>query len=197
MAALSAPPASASPTSYAYKPALFGTIWCFHLAPDALEWAAGPRGGRVLYVDIRRLRLSFRPVSTQTHRFLAEIWPARGAKLQMASSSWRSMVDHERHDAAYSAFVMELHRRLASAPATISFECGSPALRYWPGLVIFAGVALALSALTVQALALRAWGGAAIVGGVLALFLWQAGTFFRRNRPRTYVAQAPPRDLLP
>jgi hypothetical protein len=183
--------------SYAYKATPLGAIWRFHLGSDAIEWEAGPRRGQLRYADIRRLRLSFRPVSMQSHRFLAEIWPARGPKLQMASSSWRSMVDHERHDAAYSAFVMELHRRLASTPATISFECGSPALRYWPGLVIFAGVALALSALTVQALALRAWGGAAIVGGVLALFLWQAGTFFRRNRPGTYVAQAPPRDLLP
>jgi hypothetical protein len=194
---VSAPPAPAPPTSYAYKPALFGAIWCFHLTPDAIEWAAGSRGGRVPYVEIRRLRLSFRPLSMQTHRFLAEIWPARGAKLQMASSSWRSMVDHERHDAAYSAFMMELHRRLADAHVAASFECGSPALRYWPGLVIFAGVALGLAALSVQALAVHAWAGAAIVGGVLAVFLWQAGTFFRRNRPGTYVAQAPPRDLLP
>jgi hypothetical protein len=191
-----APPPT-PPTSYGYKPALFGAIWQFDLTPDAIEWAAGTRSGRILYADIRRLRLSFRPVSTQTHRFLAEIWPARGAKLQMASSSWRSMVDHERHDAAYSAFVMELHRRLAAARVAASFVCGSPALRYWPGLVIFAGVALGLSALTVQALAVGAWGGAAIVGGVLAVFLWQAGVFFRRNRPGTYVAQAPPRDLLP
>ena len=197
MAAIPAPPPTAPPTSYAYKPALLGAMWRFHLTPDAIEWAAGPRGGRVLYVDIRRLRLSFRPVSMQTHRFLAEIWPARGAKLQVASSSWRSMVDHERHDAAYSAFVMELHRRLAAAQVVVSFECGSSALRYWPGLVIFAGVALGLSALTVQALAVGAWGGAAIVVGVLAVFLWQAGTFFRRNRPGTYVPQAPPRDLLP
>ena len=133
----------------------------------------------------------------QSHRFLAEIWPARGPKLQMASSSWRSMVDHERHEAAYTGFLLELHRRLVSAQVATSFECGSPALRYWPGVVIFGGVALGLVALTVQALAGGAWMGAAIVGGVLSVFLWQAGGFFRRNRPGTYAPQAPPRNLLP
>jgi hypothetical protein len=183
--------------SYAYKATPLGAIWQFHLGSDAIEWEAGPRRGQLRYADIRRLRLSFRPVSMQSHRFLAEIWPARGPKLQMASSSWRSMVDHERHEAAYTGFLLELHRRLVSAQVATSFECGSPALRYWPGVVIFGGVALGLAALTVQALAGAAWMGAAIVGGVLSIFLWQAGGFFRRNRPGTYAPQAPPRNLLP
>jgi hypothetical protein len=189
--------ATAPHVSYAYKAAPLGAMWHFHLAPDAIEWEAGPRRGRLRYADIRRLRLSFRPVSMQSRRFLAEIWPARGAKLQMASSSWRSMVDHERHEAAYTGFVLELHRRLAAAQVAASFESGSPALRYWPGLVIFAGVALGLSALVVRALADGARMAAAMAGGVLLVFLWQAGSFFRRNRPGTYAPQAPPRDLLP
>src|SRR5882762_2787961 len=100
--------------SYAYKATPLGAIWQFHLGSDAIEWEAGPRRGQLRYADIRRLRLSFRPVSMQSHRFLAEIWPARGPKLQMASSSWRSMVDHERHEAAYTGFLLELHRRLVS-----------------------------------------------------------------------------------
>ena len=197
MAADPAPPPTGSPTSYGYKPALFGDVWRFDLTPDAIVWAAGARRGSLAYVDIRRLRLSFRPVSTQTHRFIAEIWPVRGGKLQLASSSWRSMVDQERHDAAYSCFVLELHRRLAAARVNASFECGSSALRYWPGLVVSAGVALALAALLVRALQAAAGAGAVLVGGVLAVFVWQAAMFFRRNRPGSYRPEMPPRDLLP
>jgi len=189
--------ASAPHISYAYKAAPLGATWHFHLAPDAIEWEAGPRRGQLPYADIRRLRLSFRPVSMQSRRFLAEIWPSRGAKLQMASSSWRSMVDHEHHEAAYTGFVLELHRRLVAAQVATSFECGSPALRYWPGLAIFAGVGLGLAALTARALAEGAWMAAAMVGGILSVFLWRAGTFFRRNRPGTYAPNAPLRDLLP
>src|SRR4029077_12246713 len=66
--------------SYAYKATPLGAIWRFHLAPDAIEWEAGPRRGHLAYTDIRRLRLSFRPVSMQSRRFLAEIWPSQGAK---------------------------------------------------------------------------------------------------------------------
>jgi hypothetical protein len=180
---------------YGYKPALLGPVWHFRLTPDAIEWEAGPRAGRTPYAEIRRLRLSFRPLSTQPWRFVAEIWPARGEKLQLASSSWRGMVDHERHDDAYRAFILELHCRLADASA--AFESGSPAWRYWPGLVIFAAVMLALAALAMQQAAAGAWSATAFVGAVLALFLWQAGGYFRRNRPGRYRPQAPPRQLLP
>jgi hypothetical protein len=189
-------PAATEPRAdYQYKPALLGPIWYFRLMPDAIEWEAGPRAGRLPYAEIRRLRLSFRPLSMQPWRFFAEVWPAHGDKLQVASSSWRGMVEHERHDDAYRAFMLELHRRLADAPA--SFESGSPAWRYWPGLGIFTGVVLALAGLAVQQIAAGAWTGAALVGAVLALFLWQVGGYFRRNRPGRYRPQAPPRDLLP
>ena len=189
---------SAPAISYAYKPALYGAVWQFRLTPDALEWDAGARGGRVRFADIRRMRLSYRPVSMQNQRFLAEIWPLRGEKLQVASTSWRSMVDQPRQDAAESAFVLELHRRLVGARADVACESGAPALRYWPGVVMFAGVVLALSALTVHAIAAGQWPAVALVATVLALFLLQqAGTFVVRNRPGRYRADAPPRGLLP
>ena len=184
-------------TQYAYKPSLLGAVWQFRLAPDAIEWDGGNRSGRIPYGDIRRLRLSFRPVTMQTYRFLAEIWAVGAPKLQFASSSWRSMVDQERHDAAYSSFVVELHRRLAAAGADATFEGGSPAFLYWPGLVMFGGVSIALAALTVRGLQAQAWVGTAIVAGFLGLFLWQAGTFFQRNRPGAYRPEAVPRRLLP
>ncbi len=185
------------PNAYSYKPSLFGAPWQFRLAADALEWQAGMRGGRFPYADIRRVRLSFRPVNMQTYRFLAEIWPLQGPKVTIASSSWRSMIEQSRQDAAYSTFVTELHRRIAAARGTAAFDSGSPALLYWPGLAIFAAVSLALAALTVKALRVASWAAAALVGGLLGLFLWQAGTFFKRNRPGRYRPDALPRALLP
>jgi hypothetical protein len=62
---------------------------------------------------------------------------------------------------------------------------------------MFVGVCLALAALTARALQIGATAGAAVVGGFLALFLWQVGTFFRRNRPGTYRADAIPAEVLP
>ena len=182
---------------YAYKSSLMGAPLEFNLAPDALEWRKGGYAGRTPYGSVRRVRLSFRPITMQNHRFLAEVWPEGGPKLQIASSSWKSLVEHQRLDAEYRAFVSELSRRVGAAGGNTAFDTGSPVYLYWPGVIVFIGAALALAALAVRALSEQAWGGAAFVAGFFALFLYQAGNFFRRNRPGTFRPDAVPSLLLP
>ena len=131
------------------------------------------------------------------HRFVTELWADDATKLTIVSTSWKSMFEQERLDQSYAAFVTELHRRLAAAGTTARLEQGTHPLRYWPGLVIFAAVSLALAALTVRALQMQAFGGAAFIAAFLMLFLWRGGEYFRRNRPRLYRAEAPPADLIP
>ena len=91
----------------------------------------------------------------------------------------------------------ELSRRVGAAGGNTAFDTGSPAFLYWPGVVIFIGAALALAALAVRALSEQAWGGAAFIAAFFALFLYQAGNFFRRNRPGTFRPDAVPPLLLP
>lgn len=182
---------------YAFKPSLMGAALEFRLAPDAFEWRKGRQTGRVLYGRIRRIRLAFRPMTMQNHRFVTEVWPADGPKLQIASTSWKSLVEHERLDAAYRAFVTELCRRAGAAGAAVSYETGTPALLYWPGVAVFLGASLAIAALVVRALMIEAWSGAAFIAVFLAVFLWQAGTFFHRNRPGTFRPDAVPPAVLP
>jgi hypothetical protein len=115
----------------------------------------------------------------------------------IASTSWRSMMEQAGQDETYGAFVKELHRRIAAAGTQASFEVGSPALLYWPGVVIFVAGTLALAALTVRALLVEAYAGAAFVAAFLGLFLWQSGNYFWRNRPGTYRPDALPKELVP
>ena len=89
------------------------------------------------------MRLSYRPVTMQTHRFITEIWSADNPKIQIVSVSWRSIMEQERLDKAYSAFVTELHRRVAAAGAPAKFSTGLPFVTYWVGVVIFSAVMLA------------------------------------------------------
>lgn len=182
---------------YAYKPSLMGAPFELRLRSDALEWQRGRQHGRIPYARVRRIRLSFRPLTMQTRRFVTEIWWPGGPRLTIASTSWRSLVEQAAQDEAYGAFVRELNARVAAAGAAASFETGTPALLYWPGLAVFVGVSLALAVLTVYALEAGAHAGAALVGGFLALFLWQCGSYFRRNRPGRYRPQAPPSALVP
>ena len=92
-------PDGGEPT-YAFKPNLVGSPWLLMLKPAGLAWDVGRRSGLVRYDRIRRVRLSFRPVTLQTHRFVAEIWSHDSPKIQFASASWRSLVEQERLDAS-------------------------------------------------------------------------------------------------
>ena len=183
--------------SYSYKSSLVGAPLEFQLAPDALKWRKGGIAGRTPYGSVRRIRLSFRPMTMQNYRFVTEVWPDSGPKLQIASTSWKSLVEHQRLDAEYRAFVSELSRRVGAAGGNTAFDTGSPAFLYWPGVLVFTGASFALAALAVRALQEQAWGGAAFIAAFFALFLYQAGNFFRRNRPGTYSPDAVPPLLLP
>ena len=183
--------------AYLYRPSLIGAGWEFRLRPDALEWRMGRHHGRVPYAGVVRVRLSFRPQTMQARRFVTEVWPAGGPKLTIASASWRGMLEQATQDAAYGAFVRELHARLAAAGAAAAYDAGSPVLLYWPGLAVLAAAGAALAGLLGHALLSRQWTAAALIGGFLALLAWQSGTFFGRNRPARYRPDAPPPRLLP
>ncbi|MGH6666029.1 MAG: hypothetical protein ACREB2_14195 [Pseudolabrys sp.] len=187
----------AETTAYSYRPSLLGGACEFKLAGDGLDWTVGRRSGHVRFRDVRRLRLSYRPTSMQSHRFMTELWADGSPKLEILSTSWKSMVEQVRLDRPYVAFVLELHRRIAQAAPAAHFEQGNQQLLYWPGLVVFVGVALGLALLIVRALQADAKGGAAFVGVFLLLLLWQGGNFFRRNKPGLYRPEAPPAELLP
>ena len=191
------PASGEGPLVYVYRPSLLGAPWEFSLAGDGIDWSSGRKSGHIPLRDVRRLRLSYRPANMQSHRFMAEIWAEGAPKLQILSSSWKSMVVQERLDKPYTDFIVALHRRIAFAAPSARFEQGSHPLLYWPGLIVFAGVALALAWLVVRALQADARAGAAFVGGFLALFLWQGGNFFRRNQPGRYRPEAIPAVLMP
>jgi hypothetical protein len=191
------PTATDADLTYSYKPSLLGAAWEFRLRLDALQWQAGRHAGAIPYDRIVRVRLSFRPVSMQTRRFVTEIWLATGVRLSIPSTSSRSLVEQAAQDQAYGAFVRGLHRRMMAARTQARFETGRPAALYWPGLAVFVLVALGLAALAVRALEAGAWAGAAFIGGFFALFVWRSGTYFQRNRPGRYRPDALPKDLVP
>jgi len=187
----------AGQVSYTFNPSLMGSPYAFRLAHDALYWQIGRHEGRIPYRAIRRIRLGFRPVSMQSHRFIAEIWSDDTPKLSISSVSRRGLLELERQDAAYTAFVGTLHQRLVAAGAAPILQAGSSPWLYWPGLVLLAALALSLPVMVFRAAQSGAGIGAAIVAVVLVVFLWQLALFFWRNRPGTYRADALPTTVLP
>jgi hypothetical protein len=182
---------------YAFRRSLGGAQREFTLRRDAIEWRAGFGAGRLMYADVRRVRLSFRTLKLASDRFITEIWPASGPKLTISSTSWKSLAEQESFDKAYAAFIVELHRRLTQARSTASFEAGSPGWLYWPSLAIFLATSLAIAALGMQAIRSGETFGALFVTAFLALYVWRIGIQLKRNRPGTYRPDALPPLLVP
>ncbi len=188
--------ATSEELSYSFKTSLLGAAWNFRLTDDAILWDKGRHEGRIELAAVRRVRMTYRPATMQSHRFVTEIWSTQGPKLTFASTSWKSMMESERRDSAYSTFVTELHRRLAAANPAIAYAAGVTPAIYWPGLVVYVAIGLGLTDLIVRSLREGAWSGAAIIAVFVAVYLWN-GNFFRRNRPTRYLPNALPELLMP
>ena len=187
----------ASEIEYSYKPSLMGALWTFRLAPDALQWSIGSVSGQVAYADIRRVRMSFRPVTMQSYRFLTEIWADRIPKLSIVSSSWKSLTEQERQDDTYSRFVVALHEKIAAAHGSPRLQGGAVAFLYWPGAAIFGAICVATVGLLVRSLQEGETATTLLLAAFFAFLVWQLGRFFKRNLPRRYTLDAIPQDLLP
>jgi hypothetical protein len=183
--------------TYTYSPRLMGSVYEFQLSQDGMDWSLGPRGGRISYPMIKRIRLGYKPTSMASARFIAEIWPINAPKLLVSSVSARSMTHTEDQGRDYSNFIRELHRRVAAAKADCSYETGFPAWRWWPsvfiGLITFGAVAYIL----LQGILARQYALAGVIGLIGGWFAWQIWNVVKRNRPRRYMPDAIPDDVLP
>ncbi len=107
------------------------------------------------------------------------------------------MIEMDRQDGPYCAFITELHRRLAVSGGATVFTTGSPPLLYWPGLAVMIPATVMIAGMAIGTLFERAWATAAIIVGFLGFFVWQVGAFFWRNRPSTYRPDALPDQVMP
>ena len=182
---------------YAYRAAASGSAHRFALEDDGLSWRVGRRTGRWRYEDIVAVRMSYRPMSMQSHRFRTEISHRDGGRIIVMSTTWRTLALMDAQSNDYRTFIVELHRRLAGHGARAMLVGGlNPAL-YVAGMGVLTLLCVAMTALLARAIMTGEWAGALFVVGLSALFGWQIGRFMRRNRPRAYTFDALPQDLLP
>ncbi|MGE0846552.1 MAG: hypothetical protein AB7L41_09790 [Flavobacteriaceae bacterium] len=170
----------------------------YSLTDDALEWRddGADYVGRMPYDAITQIRLAYRPSRVQLNRYYGHIY-GRGGRLDMTNSSYRGFGDFEQHDAQYSAFMRELHRRLAAKGLPVVFSKGSSLAGYIGNvaltLFIFAMIALAF-------VLLLTWGMVWIAVAKLAIILFFVPTLIRfilSARPAAYDPLDIPQEALP
>jgi hypothetical protein len=174
-----------------------GAIFAFRLANEGLDYEMGPRSGRVAYPMIARVRLGFRATNMLGRRYIAEIFPRIGGKMEIASASARSILDQTDQGSEFRAFITDLHRRIARSGAECRFEAGMAAWRWWPSVIVTLGMIVGLLIVVARGLLAQQFGAALIILAVGILFLWQMGSLLLANRPRVYSPDAIPADVLP
>ncbi|MDD1532980.1 MULTISPECIES: hypothetical protein [unclassified Bradyrhizobium] len=188
---------AAAVTSYAYKASLIGSAHRFALTEQGLSWHIGGRSGLWPYDEISAIRLSFRPVSMQQHRFRADITHGSGRRIAILSTSWQTAALMAPQDNGFRAFIVELHARMAKAGSRAVLTSGLGRIAYAMVLAFLAMLTVAMAGLLIRALVIGEFAGALFVLGFAALFAWQVGGFVRRNRPRSHGFDRLPRSVLP
>lgn len=184
-------------TSYAYKASLIGSAHRFELTDEGLSWHIAGRSGVWRYDEISAVRLSFRPVSMQQHRFRADVSRASGGRIAILSTSWQTAALMAPQDRGFRDFLVELHARMAKAGSRAELTAGLGRKTYAAVLAFLAMLAVAMTGLLIRALMIGEFAGALFILGFAALFAWQVGGFVRRNQPRSYGFDRLPRSLLP
>jgi hypothetical protein len=188
---------ASSVTSYAYKASLIGSAHRFELTDEGLSFRIAGRSGRWRYDEISAIRLSFRPVSMQQHRFRADVSHAGGGRIAILSTSWQSAALMAPQDSGFRDFLVELHARMAKAGSRAELTAGLGRNTYAAVLAFLAVLAVAMAGLLIRALVTGEFAGALFIIGFVALFVWQVGGFVRRNQPRSYDFDNLPKSLLP
>ncbi|MDA9408674.1 hypothetical protein [Bradyrhizobium sp. CCBAU 45384] len=186
-----------SVTSYAYKASLIGSAHRFELTDEGLSWHIAGRSGLWRYDEISAIRLSFRPVSMQQHRFRADLSHAKGGRIAILSTSWQTAALMAPQDNGFRDFIVALHARMAKAGSRAELTAGLGRKTYAAVLAFLALLALAMAGLLIRALLIGEFAGVLFILGFAALFVWQVGGFVRRNQPRSYSFDQLPRSLLP
>jgi hypothetical protein len=187
----------AAGTSYAYKASLIGSAHRFELTEEGLSWHISGRTSLWRYDEISAIRLSFRPVSMQQHRFRADVSHIGGGRIAILSTSWQTAALMAPQDYGFRAFIVELHARMAQAGSQAKLTAGLGRRTYAAVLAFLAVLTAAMAGLLIRALVIGEFAGALFIVGFAALFAWQVGGFVRRNQPQSYSFDRVPKALLP
>src|SRR6478735_5792596 len=122
---------AAAGTSYAYKASLIGSAHRFELTEEGLSWHIPGRTSLWRYDEISAIRLSFRPVSMQQHRFRADVSHTGGGRIRILSTSWQTAALMAPQDNGFRDFIIELHARMAQAGSRAELTA-SLMRRCWP-----------------------------------------------------------------
>lgn len=179
--------------------------------PASLVWHLGDRGitlveNRLAWLsegvrrersfdDIAAIRLQLASAGRGASG-LCRIVFRDGTELHLYGTDERGLPD-DAQNARYTAFVRDLHKRLAAEARPIVYEAGLPGGNYAVlTAAVIAGAALFVVLPIVLAVAIRTMSVLLLCAGSIA-FVWPFWRIWNAAKPRAYTPDAVPEDVLP
>jgi len=139
---------TADPTVYAARANAFTGRRTYRLTEDALTWEEeGKKLDGVFYDEIAEVRLAYTPSRVATNRYRTQVVFRAGGMAEFYNTDYRGIASLAEQNAAYTAFVRELHRRLAAQGKDVHYRTGNSRLGYVlnVGLTVFIFVMVAVA----------------------------------------------------
>jgi hypothetical protein len=183
--------------NYSHRAKPFSLESEFRFKPDHLSVNHGKRSGNFPYRDIAMIRLLYKPKNTTNEGYEAKIFRRDKHTASLSNISWKGLIEIERKDAEYSAFLHALIAKVSAANPQVILQAGMPLwlhrITAAVGLIAV-GIMLAVS---YQAVMLGSWQLGVFAVVLAAYFAWWAWRYVSRNRPRHFKPGAIPADVLP
>ncbi len=183
--------------AYAHRPKPFSTELEMELTARELVATRGRSIQRFPLNGIERIRLTFAPRNTAHLAFACHVRARDGKSVRFDSLSWKSLIETERQNVDYVRFVRTLCARVEAASKDVTFEAGVSPFKHASMLVVGIGLIVALLATTVYAVSNGSWSTGMLAFALLAYLGWWLYDYLRRNRPKSFRADAIPALVLP
>jgi hypothetical protein len=186
------------PTTYTFTENAFAKPRTYRLTEDALTWEqeGEPLDG-VFYDDIAEVQMAYVPSRLVRNRYRTRIVFRQGGMVNLLNTDFTGFGSFTEKNREYTAFVRELHRRLAEKGKDVVYRKGSGTAAYVANvaLTIFIFAMIAIAFLFLFNLGV-VW-IAVVKLAILLFFIPTLIRFIRRSRPGSYDPLAPAEDMLP
>ncbi|CAN1545288.1 hypothetical protein MCEMSEM23_01937 [Rhabdaerophilaceae bacterium] len=183
--------------TYGHRPKPFAAELEMELTAHELIATRGRSSLRFPLTAVEKVELVFSPRNTAHHAFSCRVRATDGRSVIFDSLSWKSLIETERQDEAYTRFVRAVVSRARAHNTNMILQAGVAPFKFWGmfslGIPVMAGLA---------GIAAYAFASSGVFSGFLAIALfvylgWWLRDYLRRNRPAIIPTDEIPARVLP
>ncbi len=183
--------------SWRQRPKPVGFEIAYRLDGDELVIDSTRKVDRVKLGAIEQVRFTFDPGNISGRGYKVRLTLTDGKRITFGNLSWRSMVDVERDDPRYRAFLEKLCPAIAAANPKCVFVAGKPTALWLAFTTITAVSLLGMAAFALFAFSQSRYPAMWISLGLLAATIWQMEPLVRLNAPKALATGEVPAWLVP